>query len=193
MPRTVPGTPTTLCPKELSVGENMVGVAAAAPSRGTRCTRARRRPPARMDHHEAAAADVARRRMRDRQGERRGDGRIDGVAALLQDFHSRLASQPGDGNDHSTSGADDPFALRRCKARRGNQQQQRQTKKAAVEHRGALQMGRKQCHKSNLTNGRLRALRRCRNYSFRPGKNLRLKISGSKASLGRNPLGISPR
>ena len=45
------------------------------------------------DHHEAAAADVARARVRHRQREADGDRGVHGVAALLQDVHAGLATR----------------------------------------------------------------------------------------------------
>ena len=44
------------------------------------------------NHHEAAAAEIARRRMRDRQSKRDRDCRIDRIAAALHDVHAYLRS-----------------------------------------------------------------------------------------------------
>src|SRR5262249_5126702 len=64
----------------------------------------------RIDEHEPAAADVARGRMRDGEGERGGNSRIDRVAALLQDREPRLGARLGHSDDHAIAELDSLFA-----------------------------------------------------------------------------------
>ena len=45
------------------------------------------------DQHEAAAADIAGRRMHDRQRESRGNGGVDGIASGLHDFDTGPGSK----------------------------------------------------------------------------------------------------
>jgi len=52
-----------------------------------------------LHHHEAAAADARRVRFEDAEGESGGDGRVDGVAAHLEDLDAdtgRLGFRRGD-------------------------------------------------------------------------------------------------
>ena len=56
-----------------------------------------------MNEHEPAAADVARGRMRDCQCERRGDRRIDGIAALLEDRQPRVGAWRRHGHDDAVA------------------------------------------------------------------------------------------
>src|SRR6185437_13431583 len=51
-------------------------------------------PVGEMDEHEAAAAEIAAAWVDDGKRIADGDGRIDGVAALLQDFRPDLRGEP---------------------------------------------------------------------------------------------------
>lgn len=57
------------------------------------------------DEHEAAAADVARCRVDDGEGEADGHGCIDGIAALLEDGDAGVGGVVVDADDHGVPGA----------------------------------------------------------------------------------------
>jgi hypothetical protein len=57
-------------------------------------------PVAQANQHEAAAAEVARRRVRHRQRERDRDGCVHGVAPAPQNVHARLRSELARRGDH---------------------------------------------------------------------------------------------
>src|SRR6267154_3507476 len=57
------------------------------------------------NQHEAAAAYIARSGLDDGEGERHGDGRIDCVAAALEDFNSRFRAKFFVGGNHAMTGA----------------------------------------------------------------------------------------
>ncbi len=56
------------------------------------------------DEHEAAAADVARLRQHDGQGEAHGHGRVDGVAARAEDFDPGVRGVVVDRDDYRVRG-----------------------------------------------------------------------------------------
>ena len=56
------------------------------------------------DDHESAAADPAQPRLDDADRERRGDRRIDRIAALAQDSRARLRRKPMLCRDHTAGG-----------------------------------------------------------------------------------------
>jgi hypothetical protein len=57
-------------------------------------------------HEEkATSAEIARARMRDGQCERRGDGRVDGIASGLEHGDARASGLALDGGDHAASAA----------------------------------------------------------------------------------------
>ena len=89
-PATAPGTPAARWPVRLrSVGSpvrvevHVARGARPAPSRGSRASATV--PSLESDHHEAAAAEVARLGMHHRQGEAHRHRRVHRVAALAQD------------------------------------------------------------------------------------------------------------
>ena len=64
------------------------------------------------DKHEATAADVARPGISDRQGQRRGDRRIDCVAAAAKNGQANVTRLGRDRHDHAMPGL---HGRRRCR------------------------------------------------------------------------------
>ena len=60
----------------------------------------------RMDEHEAAAADIARRRISHTQSETHRDGGIHRIAAAFQNGDSRIRRQPGDAHGDALTAFD---------------------------------------------------------------------------------------
>src|SRR5688572_26748806 len=56
-----------------------------------------------MHDHEAPAADVARRRMRDRQSERGGHRGINGISAFFKNRETDVRRRHRDGNDDAVA------------------------------------------------------------------------------------------
>ena len=108
-PRTVPGTPEERQPSMLSrVSLPLASrymLRDALPGASSRKSMNVVRPSAIRISHESAAAEVARERMRHGQRESHCDRGVHGVAALLQDFDSRLLGGVR-GHDHRMMRAD---------------------------------------------------------------------------------------
>jgi len=60
---------------------------------------------AHANEHEAAAAEVSGERICDGEGEVSGYGRVDGIAALLEDGDAGVGCVVLDGYDHGVGGA----------------------------------------------------------------------------------------
>ena len=119
-PATVPGTPMPSAElRDLSV----VGFAVRA-EEYVRCGRGRRGLAiidrdilvalGRMDHHEAAAADISGARITHRHRKAGGDRRIDGIAALSQDIGADLRPDFLLRHHHAEFGGNGMNGLQRC-------------------------------------------------------------------------------
>ncbi len=97
-----------------SVLRYIVGV--AAPRRALAIVERGRLAVGRSHDHEPAAAEVPGARVRDGEGERRGDGGIDGVATARSTDAPTSDAMPRDGHDDAAPRRDDAGVARRADA-----------------------------------------------------------------------------